>query len=150
MSLHSTARSLTATGGMELLRIAQSVEDDGVLDTARQELATEREYVSGADSTASTMLRAGQSGGQLVAVMITIVIAAAVGFVGTTVIASLEDSVTDENVSEIDPENRTIYENTTHEIGGGFADAMSLTDVVFLVLMASVVLGALLAFRGAR
>lgn len=150
MSLHSTARSLTATGGMELLRIAQSVEDDGVLDTARQELATEREYVASADSTASTMLRAGQSGGQLVAVMITIVIAAAVGFVGTTVIASLEDSVTDENVSEIDPENRTIYENTTHEIGGGFADAMSLTDVVFLVLMASVVLGALLAFRGAR
>ncbi len=135
---------------MELLRLVNSVQDDGVLDTARQELATEREYVGGADSAGATMLRAGQSGGQLVAVMITIVIAAAVGFIGTTVIASLESSVSEEDISEIDPQNRTVYENATSDIGGGFADAMELTDVVFLVLMASVVLGALLAFRGAR
>jgi len=135
---------------MELLRIANAVEDDGVLETAREEISTERDYVAGADSPASTMLRAGQSGGQLVAVMITIVIAAAIGFVGTSVIATLQGSVTERDISEIDPQNRTIYENTSDSIGGGFTDAMALTDVVFLVLMASVVLGALLAFRGAR
>ncbi len=132
-----------AEGQLEASRIFADVQADGVRETARNEFETEKQFFADRNSgIGSAMLRAGQTGGRLVSVMITIVIAAAVGFVGTTVISSIDGS--------IDAPEGSQYANTSDSIASGFADAMALTDVVFLVLMASVVLGALLAFRGAR
>jgi len=125
---------------LEWKRLRANVDAQGVRETAREELQTEKEYFADRDDgMGAAMLRAGQTGGRLVSVMITIVIAAAVGFVGTTVISSIDESIDAPDDSE--------YANASDSIGEGFADAMGLTDVVFLVLMASVVLGALLAFR---
>ncbi|MFW5956751.1 MAG: hypothetical protein ACOCQY_05045 [Halorhabdus sp.] len=141
--LAETVARMALQGQLEYKRIRANVGAQGVRETAREELQTEREYFADRDDgVGAAMLRAGQTGGRLVSVMITIVIAAAVGFVGTTVISSIDDS--------IDAPDDTEYANASDSIGEGFADAMGLTDVVFLVLMASVVLGALLAFRGAR
>lgn len=170
--------------------------------------------------------RAGQTGDRLVNVMLIIVIAAAIGFVGTDVNAEIADSadvglegddftVTNEtftvdfssepfdyqvnkvgdaasfdddevvfNASDAEATEGTDYEwftsngtlrvkntsawsdgdsgkityNGTHKstnfgdaknnLSGGYASAMGLSDIAFLVLMFSVILGALLAFRG--
>lgn len=114
----------------------------GALSTAREEIGIERDYVASADSSAGKLLRAGQSGGQLVGVMLTITIAAAVGFIGTKVTSEIDDS--------IDTTAGSNYDNASNSISSGFADAMGLSDIVFLVLMFSVIMGVLLAFRQRR
>lgn len=146
----STAAGLVRDGGREAVSIAASTTARGAGRTALREAERERQYVRDADSTLSRVIRAGQSGTNIVGVMLVIVVAAAIGFVGTKVGSELEDSITDKDLSNTDAGNQTIYENTTESIGGGFADAMGLTDIVFLILIFSVILGALLAFRGNR
>lgn len=143
-------RSAATAGATEALGLWGRSRTFGARETAAHELARERDYVKGADGLGETVLRASQSGSQLVGVMLTITIAAAVGFVGTRIGSELEDSLTDKDLSKTTAENQTIYENSTESIGSGFADAMGLTDIVFLVLMFTVIIGALLAFRGSR
>lgn len=137
-------------GAREAARLYAATAVRGPRATLRDELATEREYVSGADSAATTLLRAGQSGSQLVGVMLTITLAAAIGFVGVKVISEIQGSITDKDLSATADANQSVYENTSETISTGFSDAMGLTDIVFLVLMFGVVLGALLAFRSRR
>lgn len=129
-------------GNKEAARLVAQTLTLGARESARRELETEKEYVAGADSKVGTVLRASQSGSQLVGVMLTIVIAAAVGFVGTKVTSEIDASIETTAGSK--------YDNASNSIGEGFADAMGLTDIVFLVLMFTVIIGALLAFRGAR
>ena len=134
--------SLMAGGFSEFQRLYTKTQFEGAAWTAKDELKKDAEYVTDADSTLGTIMRAGQSGGQLVGVMLTITLAAAIGFVGTKVTSEIDSS--------IDTKQGTAYDNASNSIGNGFADAMGLTDIVFLVLMFGVILGALLAFRGQR
>jgi len=94
------------------------------------------------------VLRVGQVSGQLINVILIIVIAAAVGMVGVKVMSEFQDNITDKDLSTTDDANQTEYENATEAVSGGFTDAMSLTDIVFLVLMFGVILIALLQFGG--
>ncbi|MUV59782.1 hypothetical protein [Halobacterium sp. CBA1126] len=92
-----------------------------------------------------------QVGGvNLIGVMFAIIMAAAIGMIGTTVISSISNSVTDRDLSSVAAENQTVYENASESIGTGFANAMGLTDIVFLVLMFVVVIGALFLARRAQ
>lgn len=85
----------------------------------------------------------GQStGDQLVGVMLVIVIAAAIGFIGTDVNADINDSIS--------VAGNSAFSDAQDNLSTGYADAMGLTDVVFIVLLFSVILAALLAFRGGR
>jgi hypothetical protein len=136
------AQGFATDGFSEFNRLQAMVQTYGALTTAKKELEKDKEYVEEADGTLRTLARAGQTGGQLVGVMLTITLAAAIGFVGTKVISEIDGS--------IDTTEGTNYDNASDSIGGGFADAMGLTDIVFLVLMFSVILAALLAFRGQR
>lgn len=102
------------------------------------------------NNSRSVSVSVGQTGQQLVAVLLTIVIAAAVGYVGVAVTEDINDSVTDKDLANTDDNNQTNYENASENLQTGFVDAMSLVDITFLVLMFSVILGALLAFRGRR
>lgn len=126
-------------GMTEAAEIAADTTVQGPTATARQEVQKEREFISGANTRLGKLMRAGQTSGQLVAVMLTITVAAAIGFVGTKVISEMDSS--------IDTTDGTVYDNASTSISQGFADAMGLTDIVFLVLMFGVILGALLAFR---
>ena len=85
------------------------------------------------------VLRTGQTGDRLIGVMLVIVIAAAIGFVGVDVTSEIDDS--------IDVTAGSNFDDAKSNISGGFTDAMGLTDIVFIVLMFSVILSALLAFR---
>lgn len=114
----------------------------GPLQTLKDEVSRDKRHVGRASSTAGKLLRAGQSGSQLVGVMLTITLAAAIGFVGTKVTAEIDES--------IDTQAGSNYAQAEDNISAGFADAMGLTDIVFLVLMFGVILGALLAFRSQR
>jgi len=143
-------RAFAASGLREAAGLYAAVRTRGLRATLRRELAREREYVADADTAAGTVLRAGQSGSQLVGVMLTITLAAAIGFVGVKVNSEVQDSITDKDLSATAAENQTVYENTSESIGQGFADAMGLSDIVFLVLMFGVILTALLAFRSRR
>jgi len=140
--LHEDARQFVGDGQFEAKRLLASVFAYGAGTTLRRELAREREYIADADTAAGTVLRAGQSGSQLVGVMLTITLAAAIGFVGTKVTSEIDSS--------IDTTDGTAYDNASNSISQGFADAMGLTDIVFLVLMFGVILTALLAFRSRR
>jgi len=136
------------SGCQEAATIADDAMRKGAVETTKQEIQRERDFIADANTRLGTVLRAGQTSGQLVAVMLTITVAAAIGFVGTKVISELDSSITDKNLSDTDAANQTVYENASESVGSGFADAMGLTDIVFLVLMFGVILGALLAFRG--
>lgn len=138
------------TGIKEAGKLAAATAMNGARQTAREEIARDKEFVAGADSGLGKMLRAGQSGSQLVGVMLTIVLAAAIGFVSVKINSEVENSITDKDLGSTDDVNQTVYENTSESISGGFTDAMGLTDIVFLVLMFGVILGALLSFRGRR
>lgn len=131
-----------ADGAKEAGRLQMDTEEKGAVQTAKDELEAEKAHVNGAESTLGKLMRAGQSGTNLVGVMLTITLAAAVGFVGTVVISELDSSINIEAGTE--------YQNASDSIAGGFADAMGLSDIVFLVLMFGVVLAALLGFRGRR
>lgn len=85
------------------------------------------------------VLRTGQTGDRLVSVMLVIVIAAAIGLIGT--------DVTEEIDSSISVTAGSNFDDAANNISSGYASAMGLTDIVFIVLMFSVILGALLAFR---
>jgi hypothetical protein len=92
------------------------------------------------------VLRVGQSTGGLIGVILVIVIAAAIGLVGVKILSEFQDNITDTDLSSTDAANQTQYENATESVSQGFTDAMSLSDIVFLVLMFGVILIALLGF----
>lgn len=88
------------------------------------------------------VVRSGQMGGvNLVGVMFAIILASAVGMVGVKVISAIDQSMSFKANST--------YANASNHIAGGFAQAMSLTNIVFLVLMFVVVIGALFLARHA-
>lgn len=135
----SAASTIGKRGAREAMKLYARTRTRGVGQVAREELEHDKEQIADADGLGATMLQAGQSGSELVGVMLTITIAAAVGFVGTKVTSEIDSS--------IDTTDGTNYDNASDSISQGFADAMGLTDIVFLVLMFTVIIGALLAFR---
>lgn len=88
------------------------------------------------------MVRAGQGGGDIVNVMLVIVIASVVGFVGI--------KATSETDQSIDVANDSEYQNASDSITSGFTSAMDLTEVVFIVLMLGVIIISLVGLRGRR
>jgi len=85
--------------------------------------------------------QAGQTAGdQLVNVMLVITVAAAIGFVGTKVISEIDSSISVTQGSDFD--------HAIDNISGGYADAMGLSDIVFIVLMFGVILVVLSQCRG--
>ncbi len=46
------------------------------------------------------------------------------------------------------PENRTVYENTTASVNDGFGSAMELIPTVLIVLVAALVIGVIQRLRG--
>jgi len=135
----SAAQTIGKRGAREAMKLYARSQTRGAAQVAREELEHDKAQIADADGLGATMLQAGQSGSELVGVMLTITIAAAVGFVGTKVTSEIDSS--------IDTTDGTNYDNASDSISQGFADAMGLTDIVFLVLMFTVIIGALLAFR---
>ncbi|GAA0305724.1 hypothetical protein [Halarchaeum salinum] len=152
----STATQTEAAGGVperaqsrlsnvidEGKRIAASAGALGMRSTVRHEARARGVDVAADDGVTATLVAAGQVGGvNLIGVMFAIIMAAAIGMVGTTVISSIDQS--------IDTPEGSKYQNASDSIASGFANAMGLTDIVFLVLMFVVVIGALFLARRAQ
>jgi len=98
----------------------------------------------------SRLLAAGQRGNDIVNVMLVIVIAATVGYVGIKATSETRGSTFDTNPTTIDAGNRTAFENASTSLTGGFAGAMDLTEVVFIVLMLGIIITVLVGLRGRR
>jgi len=94
------------------------------------------------DPDANALIRAGQASDQLINVMLAIVIAAVIGYVGVKATAETDSSV--------DVESGSAFDNSTDALTSGFESAMSLTEVVFIVLMLGVIVTALVVLRGGR
>lgn len=79
------------------------------------------------------------AGDQIINVFLVIVVATSIGFIGTDVTEEINDST---QIS-----NNDTLKNANENISAGYADAMGITDIVFIVLMFGVILGVLLTFR---
>ncbi|MUV59781.1 hypothetical protein [Halobacterium sp. CBA1126] len=137
------ALSRVSEAAGEAKRIAASAGALGVRSTVRHEARQRGVAVTSEDGVTDTLVAASQVGGvNLIGVMFAIIMAAAIGMVGTTVISSIDQS--------IDQPEGSKYQNASDSIASGFANAMGLTDIVFLVLMFVVVIGALFLARRAQ
>lgn len=100
------------------------------------ESATDSPSIDSEDNRAQTGIR------RLVPAILVIGIASIVGFIVVDVISEVDDSISVTTGSDFD--------NATNSISSGFTSAMDLIEVVFIVIMASVilaVLGGVVAFR---
>ncbi|MGK7295293.1 MAG: hypothetical protein ACNS61_05580 [Candidatus Wenzhouxiangella sp. M2_3B_020] len=86
----------------------------------------------------SMLVKAGQSM-DLVGVMLTIVIATVIGFVGLQVMAQTDSSAEFESGSS--------YDNASQELSGGIESTFALVDVVYITLFLGLIIGALLFLR---
>jgi hypothetical protein len=109
-------------------------EDRGA-EYVRQEATPDYEP----DGAVQTLKYAGQMGGDLVGVVLSITIAAVIGYVGLSVLSSTENST--------DFEQDSNFDNASNELSGGIESAFSLMDVVFIALMLGIIVSALLFLR---
>ncbi|GAA0305736.1 hypothetical protein [Halarchaeum salinum] len=137
MATETVSTSRVRAAGSRLQRAASEGATRGVRETAARQHA---------ELAASSQV----GGVNLIGVMFAIIMAAAIGMIGTTVISSISQSVTSRDLESVSAANQTVYENASESIGTGFANAMGLTDIVFLVLMFVVVIGALFLARRAQ
>lgn len=87
---------------------------------------------------------------RLVPIVLVIGTAAILGYIVADIGQEVYDNVVDRDLSTVDENNKTAYENSSESIASGFAGGMSLVEVVFIVMMASVilaVLGGVMRFR---
>lgn len=143
MSATTTARAAVRHGRREMSRQLARVATRGVRGYARRELQ-ERPRSS------NPALRAGQTTGDIVSIILVIVVAAVIGYVGVKVGSTTEDSITDTDLANTNAENQTQFENSTESVTSGFASSMDLVEVVFIVLMLSAVIAVLVGLRGRR
>jgi len=105
-------------------------------------IGKERDVFTHDEYSDSLLRAAGQRGSDVVNVMLVIVIASVVGYVGIKATSETEDS--------IDVADGTQFDNSSDSITSGFAGAMDLTEVVFIVLMLGVIITVLVGLRGQR
>lgn len=86
-------------------------------------------------STLNSGSRAQSGVRRLVPAILVIVVAAVVAFIGVDVISEVDDSIEVTTGSDFD--------NSTNSVSSGFTSAMDLIEVVFIVIMASVILAVL-------
>jgi hypothetical protein len=122
----------------------------GVNCGPRRALGYIRDYATSkyaAEDDAGHLRRAGQQGG-LVGTVLGITIAAVVAYVGIQVLSRTQDaSGIDQSVAENDPANATEFENASLSVTTGVESGMSLLEVVFIVLLLSLIVGALVGLR---
>lgn len=94
------------------------------------------------DYSDNRLVRAGQLGDNLVNVMLVIVIAGVIGYVGIKVTSETEDS--------IEVGDNTAFDNASSSLTGGLETSFGLVEVVFIVLMLAIIVGALVVLRGRR
>lgn len=83
----------------------------------------------------------------LVAVMVTVIIAGVVGYVGIQIMSNTADS-TGLGDYTTDTTNNTQWENTTLELHNGLESFFSQIGTVFIVIILVVVIGYLMLLRG--
>jgi len=103
-----------------------------------------REVDRGVRDGDGLMARAGQSA-DIVGVMITITIAAVIGYIGLQVASTTENSAGFDTSK--DPANRTAFENSSQNLTAGLESAFSLAEVVFIVLLLGVIIAVLVTLR---
>lgn len=87
----------------------------------------------------------------LVAVMITVIIAGATGYVGIQIMnTTVESGTGDVNVTqaEVDPDNATGFENSSLDLTNGLEDFFGQLGTVFVVIVLVVIIGYLMLLRG--
>lgn len=83
----------------------------------------------------------------LVAVMITVIIAGVVGYVGINIMSSTSDSAGLDGYLT-DPANNTQWQNTTLELHDGLQSFFSQLGTVFTVIVLVVIIAYLMLLRG--
>lgn len=96
------------------------------------------------DPDAPLAVRVGQNV-DVVGVILTIIVAAVVGYVGLIVGSDTEDA-TGFNTSQ-NAENQTAFENSSESLTGGIETSYSLVEVVFITLMLALIIGTLVGLR---
>jgi hypothetical protein len=123
----------TAAGGA--LKAATSTAG-GYAQAAREGLASGMTHgpVEGAKRA-----YAGQMGNDLVGVMLVIVIAATVGYVGLNVLSTTEQAT--------DVQDGSRFDNASSSLTTGVESAFSLAEVVFIVLFLGIIITVLVGLR---
>lgn len=129
--------------GRELARQRQSAS----LHSTREHFALQwarARRKAGPVNADSRIARLGQNV-DVVGVLLTIVVAAVVGYVGLIVGSETEDA-TDFDTSQ-DAGNQTEFENASESLTGGIETSFSLVEVVFITLMLALIIGTLVGLR---
>ncbi|PSQ93560.1 MAG: hypothetical protein BRD52_00985 [Bacteroidetes bacterium SW_4_67_19] len=117
-----------------MLTTAAAMRSQGPRAGARQALdSSVRETGDG-----GLLVRAGQSV-DLVGVMLTITVAAVVGYVGLSVMSTTEDTA--------DFTSGSAFDNASTSLTSGIESAFSLAEVVFIVLLLGVIITILVTLR---
>lgn len=127
------------TGQFELMRNWAGIQQQGFADWSRSEVAAAHAQTDYSDNM---LVRAGQLGDNLVNVMLVIVIAGVIGYVGIKVTSETEDS--------IDVTANSAFDNASNSLTQGLETSFGLVEVVFIVLMLAIIVGALVVLRGRR
>lgn len=139
MSVTETARS--RIGAMQafimscMVRQMLGVKNHGL----REFISREMDRFTHDSYSDSRLRAAGQRGSDVVNVMLVIVIASVVGYVGIKATSETEDS--------IEVTAGTEFDNASNSITSGFSSAMDLTEVVFIVLMLGIIIAVLVGLR---
>lgn len=115
---------------------ATGVKEDGmgyVVEEAKREV----DYDDELDTTARSMV-AGQDR-DLVGVMLTVIVAAVIGYAGLVVMSRTE------NTAEFDSNSE--FQNSSNSLSGGIETFFSMVEVVFIAIVLGLIIGALLFLR---
>jgi hypothetical protein len=126
-------------------KVAASFAASGQFGAAKDHIMSYARSQYAADEDAGTIRRAGQQGG-LVGTVLGITIAAVVAYVGLQVANKTRDAggISGEGV---DAGNQTAFQNSSESLTSGLESGMSLLEVVFIVLLLSLIVGALVGLR---
>lgn len=132
------------TGRGELLRQVAGVQTHGVRGWfEREKQALRARQARRRRETDSRLMRAGQAlGDNLVNVVLVIVIASVIGYVGISVMSTTNETV--------DVEANSAFDNASTSLTTGTETAFSLVEVVYIVLLLGIIVGALVFLRGGR
>jgi hypothetical protein len=115
---------------------ATGLQQDG-LEYAVEEAKREVDYDEEQATTARTLV-AGQDR-DLIGTMLTVIIAAVIGFAGLVVMSRTESTTSFESNSAFD--------NSSQSLSGGVETFFSMVEVVFIAIVLSLIIGALLFLR---
>jgi hypothetical protein len=128
-------RSLFREGLAEMVRQGASLKARGLRGHVSHELTAWRSI----DRSDNAVVRAGQMGRDVVGAVLTITLAAVIGYVGLVIMSDTEDAAEFTNNSNFD--------NASGDLTGGIETSFGLLEVVFLVIMLVVIIGALVQVR---